>query len=596
MIFFRKNKQKKENGPAPAEQPSLSDDEKQRQIVHLRNQLDRLEQQIGGNKEPRNQSLQNDEVKVHYSRDSSKAYARKPRQSVAEIAINKDTSEGTCRANGTWMTSHGERSSSIASKSITSDHGDGEIFYKDGKKYRRVVRMVRPVSKDTSPLADTPTLFRSSSSAHGRKEVTDGHVQAMTARFSMNSVTSDVSMNSRVSSASKPRRPSKPIRVRTVAKSYPLLSPTQNNEPETQLGQTKRIPDPSSFSSDNPWMRNKLVQQGTPKTVGPSSCPSTPAAIGEWMINQSYELNANKIPTNSVQYNRPVDSPYQKPFATPKKATFQPGIFTPSQKRNDSCQVGSSHDRHPQAIKSVTKEELLLPCDEPSGIVKGNTASKAAVKASCTPPFPRENPSMKLNDNSRSKTGLRGSRNLPLVKDVSPKKPSEKVASTTRDEESKASAPWSWKFPFTKPEKETPPPTSMDLKREKKSPPPALMGRRTQPVSLLDQIEKPDVQLKKIPDAPQKTSIASANQFHSGPSSSGAPGPTKRFHPKTGAHDPSALLAGIRAGVPLKKVEKTKPASTKHVSTMTRMLAELQEKKAECLRREQEGDRNEIDW
>jgi hypothetical protein len=56
-------------------------------------------------------------------------------------------------------------------------------------------------------------------------------------------------------------------------------------------------------------------------------------------------------------------------------------------------------------------------------------------------------------------------------------------------------------------------------------------------------------------------------------------------------------MAGIRAGVALKKVDKsTTPAPKKHVSPMTELLAKIQAKKAECLRKEQEADSDEIDW
>ncbi|KAL3913761.1 MAG: hypothetical protein SGILL_006364, partial [Bacillariaceae sp.] len=601
---------KKKDDPTQAsvEQPSLS--EEQQQILDLRNQLDRLERQIGsdqptknvsarpsiasgnmndsdlvrGIRTPRNHSLTRSEA-------NSKAGNQKPRRSVADIVINKDSSAGKHdQANAQWKMkgTDTERAPSIASKSVASSNRDGEVFYKDGKKYRRVVRKVqRPAASNS---------FRSTSSSHGIGEVTDGHVQGLVARYSMTSVTSEVSMNSRVSSASKTTAPRKSLQVRTVADTYPFLSPKQTNHRKTPHSQT---------DSTNPWMRNTMRQQDALKVPNEPIRPSTPAAISEWMNNQSNHVDAGTV-DRSTKPNRRMGSSHGKPVSKAKKAPFQPGLFTASQTRDESRhepppemkstarQKMVSHHEPPRGMSNgklafrtaMESKEMLPSRDEPTKTRKGKQPAFKAMEESQGMVSSSHSPSKRSNGTSPSKNGVQRSSKIPTVKDKSPQRPVEKVTKPNHKEGKTTSAPRSWKFPFSS-------------KPETKAPPPPSMGRSTQPVSLLDQIKKPDVTLKKLPPAAQQSHPAAPAKPVGGtgkaPGARG--GPKKQFHGKGKASDPGDLLAGIRAGVALKKIDKaTVPARKTQSSPMTQLLAQIQEKKAECLRREREYDPNEINW
>jgi hypothetical protein len=613
-FFFRK---KKKNNSAPPEQPSLEDDRKK--IDTIQKELDRLKEQYGrsalqetnssrptcmsgrgdeshlvrGLPTPRNHSLTQFEAgrNALASIEASKSGTR---QSIAEIIINNDPLTGKYDPTEVQRKcTHAERTSSIASKSIASSHGDGEVFYKDGKKYRRVVRIVKPAaSNDLYPFVSTPSSFRSVSSAHGRDEVTDGHVQAMKARFSMNSVTSDVSMNSRVSSTSKTYGQKKTLRVRTVADSHPFLTPTQNDDRKTPMSQIEQSPAPFDLVSDNPWMRNKLKQRDSSIADGGVTRPATPAAISQWVQRQSDHLDvrgeaAKSHLTSSTHHKIQTDPFYGKASSISKKPPFPADIFTPSQVTEGPHQNSLPVNMNPSATTSTTRQKLFSPQETPSKRKKNEKPPLKAMEESLKLFSPQNPPPvMKASDTVHCAED-RPSK-ITTVEDKPAKKSQNATTKRNKAQEITTMTPTSWRLPFSKTEKKTPPPSSS--------------GARTQPMNLLDQIKKQDVQLKKVPSAQERTSKTPARSMGN-VSNAGAQvgetrsGPKKPVRSQADVPDPGALMAGIRAGVALKKVDKsTTPAPKKHVSPMTELLAKIQAKKAECLRKEQEADSDEIDW
>ncbi|KAL3923354.1 MAG: hypothetical protein SGILL_001706 [Bacillariaceae sp.] len=555
----------------------------------------------------RNQALTRSEAAE--ARDSGHA-GFKP--SIAEIVVNKDSTRKKHQpVQSKWKSPHDNRSSSIASKqSLASSHGDGEVFYKDGKKYRRVVRMVQ------STTTGANSSFRSFSSAHGREDINEGQVGNLIARYSMNSVTSEVSMNSRVSTASKKFANTKPTyRVHNVSDSY--FTPAQNdNRKKTSNRIEPRPADP------NPWMRNKMQRDELPSGGGRVAQPWTDRSTNRYgaplQHSESHPSNARnreidmapsfETEKNSNLYGARRESNESRPRSSrnreiqmtssfEKKQQFQAGLFNPSQEPEVRRETPSSRGKYQQVARPATK--TFTPPEAPS-FKQANAKHEVA----------------------RMKVREQDVRPPPAMEESRPK-PSQKRE--PKPEKAKEKRGF-WGSRPAKPTKKSVP--------SKKGPPAVAGSARTPPVNLLKEIRKHDVKLTKVPanDPVQRNpvpprgrasepgsvmagiragaSLKQPTKTQGRPSDPGdlmaairggvalqSPTPRQPAMMQGRSSGPGDLLADLKAGVALKKVDpSTIQAPKQQGGHMSELIAKLQKKKADALRREQENGGNETDW
>ncbi|KAG7350585.1 hypothetical protein IV203_009945 [Nitzschia inconspicua] len=518
------------------------------------------------------------------------------RPSVADIVIGHGAEiVEQIQDDEMWHSEASFRSNSMKAGSFASSKGDGEVFYKDGKKYRRVVRMVRSTGPaDAALYSNKPSSTRSVSSSHGIEEVTEGHVQAMRAKYSMTSIASDVSTGSKSCADRKIGRANQGLRVRAVGDPNHIATPKHGEKKSVNQKQWDDRPSPLPLNGmpSNPWLRKDMNR--TKSIDKARSIPEPPFLTqveSPWMkrdvLDNSRPLQHASSPfTNTKNLDVGTKLTYSKSSEDPSSLTTEKdrnGNQPAKQFYDDEKVTAKPYRRSVQAALEPESQQSNRAQAQREPASGSQIQSKATGKGYFDRSSQLDRIRQKGGQQEATKTANSSSKQEAAITSKSPN-PMIKIDRGMKSDEASAggsSTGTPRKYGGsnstqlgTRPNSFPKAVREQDIKVAKNrtvavQAPLAKMHEstqmRTQPKDFLKEIRKQDVKLKKPPTVAVQSPPA---KMHGG--SNGVP---------------NDLLAGIRAGVPLKKIEKSTIQTPKQHSSsfLNEMLATFQQRKSECL-------------